>query len=224
MRKEHSHEYTQQRAQSYCAQHHHPHRRGRRKDGRGNSEGRAIQRADAERGAAVAASYAALGTKTTTLASAVAIVAADHAQLKLDEAARVKARTAVQGELESLRSLVVSQATGASDITGMGFTPLTPAPKTRTLPAAPAVVLVRPEKVHGRARAAVQETGSIRGSYVAESTPDPISPTSAWSPLPGNGKQRTIVGATGSKVWVRFAQVRYGLQSDWSTPVLVTLP
>ncbi len=174
--------------------------------------------------AAVAASYSALGTKGVTLASLVTTVATDRAQLKLDESARVKARTAAQGELESLRALVVNQATSASDVTSMGFTPLIPVPRTRTVPDAPAVVLVRPEKMHGRARATVQETGSTHGQYVAESTPDPISPTSIWSSLPGNGKQRIIAGATGSKVWVRFAQVRYGLQSDWSTPVLVTLP
>jgi hypothetical protein len=174
--------------------------------------------------AAIAASYTALGKKATTLASAVATLAADHTQLKLDETARDNARTSVQGELEALRALVVSQAASPSDITGMGFTPMTPATQTRTVPPAPAVVLVRPEKAHGRARVTVQETGTARGHYVAESTPDPISPTSVWSPLPGNGKQRTVTGATGSKVWVRFAQVRYGLQSDWSTAVLVTLP
>jgi hypothetical protein len=78
--------------------------------------------------------------------------------------------------------------------------------------------------VHGRASATVQETGTLRGNYVAEATSDPISPASAWTSLAGNGKQRRIVGPTGTKVWVRFAQVRYGLQSDWSTPVLVTLP
>jgi len=172
---------------------------------------------------AIAASYAALQKQGTSLASAVTAVTADHTQLRLDEAARDNARTAVQGGLEALRALVVSQAASPSDITSMGFSPLTPASQSRSVPAAPAVVLVRPEKVHGRARATVQETGTPR-NYAAESTPDPISPTSVWSPLPGNGKQRTITGPTGSKVWVRFAQVRYGLQSDWSTPVLATLP
>jgi hypothetical protein len=44
------------------------------------------------------------------------------------------------------------------------------------------------------------------------------------SPLPGNGKQRRIItGPIGTKVWVRFARLRYGLQSEWSVPVLVTL-
>ncbi len=83
---------------------------------------------------------------------------------------------------------------------------------------------MRPEKAHGRARVTVQDSGVSRGSYIAEGTSDPISATSVWSLLPGNGKQRIVTGPTASKVWVRFAQVRYGLQSDWSMPVLVTLP
>jgi hypothetical protein len=50
----------------------------------------------------------------------------------------------------------------------------------------------------------------------------PVMTRARWG-LPGNGKQRIITGPSGTKVWVRFAQVRYGLQSDWSVPVLVTL-
>jgi hypothetical protein len=39
------------------------------------------------------------------------------------------------------------------------------------------------------------------------------------------GKQRKLTGyATGTKLWVRFATVRWGMQSDWCTPVLVTIP
>src|SRR5579871_66052 len=78
--------------------------------------------------AAIGASYSALGTKGAALASLVTTVATDRAQLKQDEAARIKARPAAQGELETLRALVVNQATSASDVTSMGFTPLIPAP------------------------------------------------------------------------------------------------
>jgi hypothetical protein len=172
--------------------------------------------------AGIAASYTALGKKATTLASAAGTVAADHVQLKLDETARLTARTSIQGELDSLRGLVANAASSPSDITGMGFVQLSRSAQTRTTPMPPAELVTRLGRVHGRARVAV--AGNTSGNYVAESTPDPIAPTSVWTSLPGNGKQRTLTGATGSKVWVRFAQVRYGLQSDWSTPVLVTLP
>ncbi len=172
--------------------------------------------------AAVAASFAALGTKAAALASAIATVAADNTQLAQDETLRDDARTAVQGELESLRALVVSQATGPSDVASMGFVPRSPAAQTRTVPPAPASLVTRTGRLHGRASVTVQTTA--KGSYVAESTADPLSPTSVWASLPGTGKRRVVTAPTGTKVWVRFAQVRFGLQSDWSTPVLVTLP
>jgi hypothetical protein len=81
---------------------------------------------------------------------------------------------------------------------------------------------VRLEKRPGRARVTVQEPAGVHGRYLAESSPDPVGPAT-WSLLPGNGKQRIVTGPSGTKVWVRFAQVRYGLMSDWSVPVLVTL-
>jgi hypothetical protein len=174
--------------------------------------------------AGVSASVSALGTKATAFTAALSAVAADKQKLRDDEEARSATRTLLEAEMGTLAALVVNAASGTGDLTGMGFTPRAAAPRTRTVPAAPAIVLVRPEKARDRARVSVQDTGSARQSYLAESTPDPVSATSVWSVLPGNGKQRTVTGATGAKVWVRFAQVKYGLQSDWSTPVLVTLP
>jgi hypothetical protein len=51
-----------------------------------------------------------------------------------------------------------------------------------------------------------------------------ITPQTVWTELPGRGKERKLSGPTGTKVWVRMAAIRYGLQSDWSVPVLVILP
>jgi len=46
-----------------------------------------------------------------------------------------------------------------------------------------------------------------------------------WSSLPGTGKQRRLSGyATGAQIWVRFAAVRFGMQSGWSVPALVVIP
>jgi hypothetical protein len=39
-----------------------------------------------------------------------------------------------------------------------------------------------------------------------------------------HGKTRAVTGPSGTKVWVRFARVRGGLQSAWSVPILVTIP
>jgi hypothetical protein len=111
-------------------------------------------------------------------------------------------------ELE-LKSLVLSNATSEADITGMGFALLGSTTASRTKPDAPAALIVVYSKVHGKARVSVQTT---RGHFVAESSPDPIG---IWTSLPGNGKERKLSGyASGARLWVHFAQVRYGLQSD----------
>jgi hypothetical protein len=45
-----------------------------------------------------------------------------------------------------------------------------------------------------------------------------------WTRLIGHGKTRTVKGASGDQFWVRFATVRGDVQSEWCTPVLVTIP
>jgi hypothetical protein len=177
-----------------------------------------------QQNAAIHASFTALGTKATTLATSASAVAALEQQRESAAQARTNARAELETEVRVLRALVTNNATDAADAVGMGFSVRVPQAQTRTTPPAPAVVLVRPSKTHGRARATVEEAAGVHGAYLAESSPDPIGASSVWTYLPGIGKSRTITGATGARVWVRFAQVKYGLQSDWSTPVLVTLP
>jgi hypothetical protein len=172
---------------------------------------------------AIAASIAALTTKGATLATSVTGVSTTLKQLKAVTAQRSLARSAFDLELEALKSLVENAATSGGDITGMGFTLLTVNKASRTVPDAPAALVVRIGKAHGRARVTVAGPNN-GGAYVAEASPDPIGPAT-WAPLPGTRKSRQLTGyATGTKVWVRFAAVRFGLQSDWSTPVLVTIP
>ncbi len=172
---------------------------------------------------AIAASYAALVGKNATLGGLVAAVVADEKQLRADTTARDFALNAVLLELVSLKSLVTSNATSEADIAAMGFTVLDTARASQTRPDPPVALIVKPGKVYGKARVTVHETGT-RGCYAAEVSADPVTEAS-WSSLPGNGKQRKLSGyASGTKLWVRFAQVRYGLQSDWCTPVLVTIP
>jgi len=81
-----------------------------------------------------------------------------------------------------------------------------------------------PAKGHGKAMVSVHETGKTRRQYAAEWSPETIGPNS-WAQLGvGHGKTRSVIGASGTKVWVRFATVRGQQQSDWCTPVLVTIP
>jgi hypothetical protein len=61
----------------------------------------------------------------------------------------------------------------------------------------------------------------IRHEYAAEQSLDGVT----WEQLGlGHGKTRVVTGASGTKVWVRFATVRAGGKSEWSTPQLVTIP
>ena len=172
---------------------------------------------------AVAASYTALGTKGATLATNVAVAAASETQARNTAAVRDTSREVFNLELDTLKTLAENNSTSAADLTGMGFVLLTVTKSTRTPPSAPAAVLTKIAKEHGKARVAVQGKGHL-GNFVAQVSTDPIGPAT-WAPLPGNGKQRTLTGyPTGTKLWVQFAQVRWGLQGPWSVPVLVTIP
>lgn len=172
---------------------------------------------------AVAASYAALGTKGTTLATNVTAAASSEAAFKGAVATRDVSRDVFDLELDTLKTLAENNATSEADLTSMGFVPLSTTTSTRTVPDAPQALVIKPGKIHGKARVAVQGRGWL-GNFVAQVSTDPIGPNT-WTSLPGNGKQRTLSGyATGTKLWVQFAQVRWGLQSAWCVPVLVTIP
>ena len=169
---------------------------------------------------AIAASYASILQKNTDLGTFVTAVAEDEKKLHADVTARDGAYNTLLLELLGLKQLVLSKAKSETDITGMGFVLLTAASASRTKPDAPYGLIVKIGKVHGKARVAIP--GKIRGRFVAEVSADPIG---TWTALPGNGKERKLSGyPTGTKLWVHFAQVRYGLQSDWSAPVLVVIP
>ena len=78
-----------------------------------------------------------------------------------------------------------------------------------------------PKVGHGKATVSVHETGTTRHQYAAEQSLDGIT----WTQLGvSHGKTRVVTGASGTKVWVRFAMVRGTLQSDWSAAAIITLP
>jgi hypothetical protein len=173
---------------------------------------------------AIAASVAAVTAKGATFKSAGDTVTADEEKLRNDKIALLAARGAIENEVTSLAGLVGTNATTPAQVTGMAFTERVTPPVATAPPAVPqSINVVFPKKARGRAKASVNETGTTRGRYAAEWSPDPVGATT-WAALPGTGKSRTITGQSGTKVWVRFARVRGQLQSDWCTPVLVTIP
>jgi hypothetical protein len=174
---------------------------------------------------AIAASYAALVAKGATFKSNNDLVAADRQQLKLDETARDGSRSEADVELITLKTLVGQNAQTPADVASMGFTELLPqTAATQQPPDVPGPIVAKTGKVQGKARVGIGLPGPIRGTTVAELSTDPIGPAS-WVLLPGSGKQRKLSGyASGTRLWVRFAAVKYGQQSAWSTPVLLTIP
>jgi hypothetical protein len=167
-----------------------------------------------------------LVTSDGTLTTANSAVAADRIKLQTDLASEATARTTVDGDIRGFAALVERGAKTPADVQGAGLKPL---PQKQTAVADPQtpdrIDMKIPAKGHGRARMTVYEpAGSIKGQYVAESSPDPYGPTT-WAQLGiGHGKSRWVSGTPGTKVWVRFARIRGQAQSAWSTPQLVTIP
>jgi len=170
----------------------------------------------------MATSVAALVTKDATLATSNTAVANDKVKLKTDLGTEALTRADVQGELRTYVTFASNLAKSPADLQGAGLAERPPRAPKGTLPPVPgAVDLKIPVKGHGKIVVAVHETGSTHHRYVAQQSPDGTT----WSPLGlGYGKTRTILGPSGTKVWVRFATVRGQVQSDWNTPTLVSIP
>jgi hypothetical protein len=167
-------------------------------------------------------SVAALATKDGTLTAANKTVSDDHTKLRVDIATEAQARSDIVGELRTYSTLVTNVAKSPADVHGAGLPPLGPRTPRNTPPTVPGVINNKPPKTgHGKTTVSVYETGPTRHQYAAQESVDGIT----WTQLGvGYGKTRVVTGASGAKVWVRFAMVRGQLQSDWSTPVLVTIP
>lgn len=168
----------------------------------------------------IAASYGALQAKGKAFADSVATAAAHEALYKASLGAANDARLAVDLELRTYKTLVENNAAVGADLTSMGLAISNAAHASRTPPDPPPSLLVKTGTARGKARVVVDAKG-YQGRFVAELSPDGTT----WSPLPGTGKQRRLSGyPSGTQLWVRFAAVRFGMQSDWCTPVLVIIP
>ncbi len=168
----------------------------------------------------IQASAAALATKDAALATNNQTVAADRAKLHVDVGAEAVARSDVLGELRTYATLVTNVAKSYADIHAAGLPPLGPRQPRNTPPTVPVAINTRiPKRGHGKITVYVDDPGQHR--YVAQQSTDETN----WTALGiGYGKTRVLTGASGTKVWVRFAMVRGQLVSDWSTAVLVTIP
>jgi hypothetical protein len=172
---------------------------------------------------AIATSITALGTNGAALKAASDQVAEDLKQLKLDEATRDQARADTDLAFVTLKALVTQSAQSATDVTSVGLEVLNTVRPTPSKPAVPGPIVVLPTTKSGTAKIGVSAKGELGYLTVAEVSTDPIG-AGTWTLLPGSGKQRKLSGyASGTKLWVRFAAVRYGQMSDWSVPVLLTV-
>jgi hypothetical protein len=169
------------------------------------------------------ANIALLAKIAQSLPAASALVETDRKTLIADTAAMENTR----GEFDRLYNLHLDmlehEAKSEDDLKKANVKPRGPkAPEAP--PATPEQIDVRiPTRGRGYATASVHETGKTRYRYDAQYRPEPYGP-STWLDLVGHGKSRRVTGASGTRVWVRFAQVKRGVRSEWSTPVLITIP
>lgn len=171
---------------------------------------------------AVAAAADAVVTKAATFATSRKS-ASDLAKQATDAAATASSdREGLRGDVGAFVAAVLSVATTPDDLTGVALTPRDKIVVPTTPPAVPdAFVITKPRYQKGYADISVQEPAGTHGRYYAECSADPIG---TWTRLPGTGKSRRVTGASGARVWVRFARVRGQQESGWSEPQLVVIP
>ena len=170
----------------------------------------------------IQASVAKIATLAASLKAHNETMNTGRAKLASDAEKEAKARSILDGQLLTLKSLVDNNATDVADITSMGLEERG-ARRTRGQLTAPEAIDIRSTKVRGQFTASAREVGNTRWQYAAEWSSDPVG-DGTWTTLPGSAKSRKVTGPSGSKVWVRFARLSGQAQSDWSTPVLVTIP
>jgi hypothetical protein len=125
-------------------------------------------------------------------------------------------------EIHAFASTVLNVAATADDLTSVALTPRDKVVTPTTGPETPtAFVITKPKYKKGYAEISVTEPAGVHGRYYAEWTQDPIG---TWARLAGTGKSRRVTGASGTKVWVRFARVRGAVESAWSEPQLIVIP
>ena len=174
---------------------------------------------------AVQAAVANVGKTFTTYVTARQAAQQSAKQHALDGAAASDAGTANNKSLLLLRTLVQNAATSESDLTSMAFTAYTGRPPPPPLLPPEQIDVKAGKKGSGKVRAIVHELGITRRRYAARTTASfPITASSTFDVVPGTGKQRKLSGQPGTTVWIQFALVHGGQQSDWSAAVPIVFP
>jgi hypothetical protein len=171
---------------------------------------------------AVASGAAAITAKAATYADSRKKVNDLAKQLSDAIAAAAADRENLDAEITAFAAVVLNVAKTPDDVTSVALVPRDKPVVPMGAPAAPAAfVVTKPKHQKGYAIISVQEPAGTQGRYYAEYSPDPMG---TWTRLPGTGKSRRLTGASGTKVWVRFARVRSQQESEWSEPQLVVIP
>jgi hypothetical protein len=173
---------------------------------------------------AIQAAVAALGALGSAFKVKSDTVAADRAKLAIDLDAEVNARSDIDAALLTIKSLFENNAKSDEDLTAGGLQKRNPRASAAPLLPPESVDITFPKKLRGQFTASAHHTGSGRAQYAAQLSTDGSTPAN-WVDLKGTGKSRKVTGyRSGSQVWLRFARLSGQDQSDWGTPVLVTVP
>jgi hypothetical protein len=168
-------------------------------------------------------SVTSLGTKASAFKASRATAATSQAKADADAATADTDRRAVDAELLSYVSLALATAKTPADLTGSGVNERPPPPAQPPFAPPDQIDILFPKQVKGKFKTSPHGFANRKLTWVVQMTSDPAG-TGGWTDVYGSGNTRTITGASGSKVWVRYAMLRRGQQSAWSTPVLVTIP
>jgi hypothetical protein len=172
--------------------------------------------------ATLTTTVAELATSDSSLTVSNQTVVADKTKLSTDLATEAQNRSLVVGALRTIVTVSTNIAKSPADLQGVGLPVAPPRPPRNQPPTVPTQINTKiPKTGHGKLTLSVEETGDSRYQYVAQQSLDGVTYTQLGV---GQGKTRVVTGASGTKVWVRFAMVRGQLQSDWSIPAIVTIP
>jgi hypothetical protein len=173
---------------------------------------------------AIQASVASIKAKVLTFKGNLTKVTNDAKQLATDTTACDESRAELGIEVLALKGLTETGATKASDITSMAFALRGPKATKPPLVAPEQIDIVMPKRARGYFTAMAHEPKGSRQHFAAQISLDAANPVN-WTELVGEGKSRRVSGyKSGTQVWVRFAVQRGQMRSEWSTPVLVTVP
>lgn len=152
------------------------------------------------------------------------VVAADRAKLNIDLDAAINARSDVDAALLTIKSLFENNAKSEDDLTAGGLQKRSPKASAGALRPPESIDITFPRRIRGEFTASAHQSGLGRAQYAAQLSTDANTP-STWVDLKGSGKSRKVKGyPSGTQVWLRFARLGGQDQSDWGTPVLVTVP